>query len=1238
MSAKIHGSYSVRIAVALALGSVAVLAAAPQVRAADADTTVNKPASTDDATKLEEVTVTGSRIRRKDLTSASPLITIDSEQLESRAGLNLESYLNQLPNFNPAQTPTTENSDVQPSAVNTVGISTISLRGFGPNRNLVLIDGHRTTPVNALMETDINSIPAAMVDRVEIITGGASAVYGADAIGGVVNFITKKNYEGAQIDVQDSITQAGDGNETRVSTLLGSKIADGRGHIIMGMEYYNRDEAYQKNRSFFTNAWSDPHTASTNAFFGQEGYSGTTNLLATPSAAAENVIFANRIAAGGSPYSFGSSAVYQGLFFNPGGSIYTLNGPIGTSGYTGPTSGNGFGLYNTLDPAVANSATSTPPGVVQAWKHNDTDASLSSPQTRYSFFANGSFDITDNIQFYTDSRFAEGLTSTRLSAPPSVISGWNPQVPYNPTTDSPILPGTLTSASTQAQIQAVYNAFTANPTANAYTNPKFVGEGAAGAQHPVPWQLALLLNTRSVFGGPLSSTPGAYTSGGPVACAPQLLASECSSAATGATSSWSVDWIPYNALPARTTTDTSNTFQIDAGFKFPLHVGDWTGDVYYSRGQSNDYDAGYGQESLQRLDSVIASPDYGRGQTFQGNQNNSNATFGTSVPSTCTSGYYNSLFGGDVAPSADCLNAINATVQSVTQMQQDIVEANFNGTLFKLPAGDVSGALGYQYRRDSGQFQPDNLQATNSFLDQTVGLYPLGQLSQGEISDRDGYAELFVPIIGDLPFLKKLNLDIGGRYSAYSATPNAATFKVNIDAQLTNALRIRGGFNRATRAPNLGELYLGEQEYFGAGSNFGDPCSLRSIAPFGAGGAVPDTAGPDKALAPNKLASGQTPAGALSTYLICVAQMGGASSAAYQNFYQTTAQSPGGPSFFAWLNEQGNANLKSETADTWTGGIVFAQLSDNPWLAGISGSVDWWQVNIKNAIELADPDNAAFACYGAATVTTAAEAAAQAATAACQNVARLPSTGTGAVSTLEYSNQASIATAGVDVAFNWIAQLSDLGLKAIPGAVSFDSQDTFLDYYRTKNSPQSYEPVTNWKDSVGPALAGTNGGAYGYRLLAGLSYVLPSVSVRLQWRFLPSVNTIAHAAQQGIIANDAKVAAGGGGTLLSYIPDNSVAASAWNTFDLSVSWTINKTYSLRAGVNNLIDKQPAITGATTGYPVGTPLNSYCSASAAKAGCVNPQGYALANDGAGLTNAGFYDVYGRTFFIGGKAQF
>ena len=198
-------------------------------------------------------------------------------------------------------------------------------------------------------------------------------------------------------------------------------------------------------------------------------------------------------------------------------------------------------------------------------------------------------------------------------------------------------------------------------------------------------------------------------------------------------------------------------------------ISDWTGELYYSRGQSLTYDGGYGNESLQRLDAVIASPGYGQGQNFQGNFNNSSTNFGTSVPSHCTSGYYNSIFTPETAPSADCFNAINSTLQTYTAMEQDIVEANFKGTLFKLPAGDVSAAVGYQYRRDAGQFTPDNLQATNSFLDQTVGLYPLGTLQAQQIAAKDGYMELFVPLLSsDSKFLKKLNLDIGGRYSSYS--------------------------------------------------------------------------------------------------------------------------------------------------------------------------------------------------------------------------------------------------------------------------------------------------------------------------------------------------------------------------------------------------------------------------------------------------------------------------------------
>jgi iron complex outermembrane recepter protein len=1251
--------YSGRAAVAVVLGTVAMLSSSAPLWAADAEDTGPAPSvATANASApplLEEVTVTGTRIKRKDLESSSPLITVDSAQIEQRAGLNLESYLNQLPNYNPAQTPTTDNFDVQPSAVNTVGISTISLRGFGPNRSLVLIDGHRTTPVNALMVTDVNSIPEAMIDRVEIITGGASAVYGADAIGGVTNFILKKNFQGAQIDLQDGITQAGDGNEARVSALMGTRIGDGKGNIIMGLEWYDRSPAYQRNRDFYTNSWTDPNAPQTtsNALFAQGYNAYDSGIAAAPSNAALQAMFPNRPAgtgpvdaSGSHPplvYGFPQSGVIQNIYFNPGGSLWTQNGDIGTSGYTGlpPSASAGYGLQNALDGTMPNSS-ATP---VNTLKWNNPLAYVSSPQTRYSFFANGNYDLTDNIQFYSNARFAQSRTQTLLPTPTTAIFGWEANVPYNAMTDSPINPSLITNATPLTGpngLQAIAASFAANPTSsNPFWNPNFVPIGAKGAQHPVPWQLALLLDSRGPLGVPGAAANGPLFGGKPP-CFPELAASLCSSAAT---SSWQLWYLPQNGAPQRSTVDVSSSWQIETGFKFPL-FSDWTGDIYYSRGQSLNYENGYGNDSLNRFRAVIQSPGYGQGQQFQGNANGANVNFGTSVPSTCTSGFFNSIFTADKAPSADCQNAISAVLQTLTAMTQDILEANFQGTLFKLPTGDVSAALGYQYRRDSGQFTPDGLQSTNSFLDQTVGLYPLGTLQSQGLSSRDGYAELFVPVLTDVGFLKKLNLDLGGRYSASNVTSNSTTFKVNMEAQLGRAFRLRGGFNRATRAPNLGELYLGEQEYFGGGPQFGDPCSVRSNAPYGAGGAALDfsASGDPVNGAATTVVNSKGAAGALSTYLICQAQMGGAASATKTAYYTGSNQATqAAGAVFAWLNEEGNPNLRAETADTWTAGFVFNNLSDHPLLSGLSGSVDWWQVHIRNAIELDSPDYANFLCYGGATVTDAAGAAAQAATPACQNVGRLVSNGNPATTLLQYTNQATIGTAGIDAQINWIARLADMGIR-LPGAVTFSTQDSFLQYYRTTQSPASIDPVTDWKGSLGPTLLGTNPGAYSFRLFTSIGYTLPSFSVDLRWRFLPSVNSAEHAAQQAIIDNNNRVAAGSKGTILSYIPYTDLAAPAWSAFDLSGSWNVNSILQIRAGIDNLFDKKPAVIGVANGatpdkgYPPGTNLNAVCSAAAAAKGCVNPTTYSLPSDGGSLTNAGFYDTFGRTFFLGFRASF
>lgn len=1275
MSVQHSGSVSFMVRTAVALSAIAMAATAYPLWAADASGTTGGDSSTSSQPQLlaqattpapsarstasaattatlQEVTVTGTRIRRADLQAISPLVTVTADQITTRAGLNVESYLNQLPNFNPAQTPVTRSFDVQPSASNSIGISTISIRGLGANRGLVLINGHRTVPVNADMVTDINGIPAAMISSIQVVTGGASAVYGADALAGVTNFILKKNFEGAQIDVQDGETQAGDGNELEVSGIMGTNFANGRGNVTMDLEYYNRDGSFQRNRDYFTKAWTDPNAPQTdsNALFVQ-GYNGYFNFLpfSVASNAALAVSFPNRgVSPTGAPlvYGYPQSGTFSTLSFQPGGGLWDQTGPLSTSNYNGPTSGPlGYGLANSYDGTYPNSTFNPAPPETQTLKWNNPLAYVEAPQTRYSFYMNGHYDLTDEVQFYATARYAQSRTATILPTPTTAIFGWEANIPFNAATDSPINPALINNTTSQALLQGIYNSFKSNPTSsNPNWNPGFIGPGATGAQHPVPWQLALLLDSRGVNGVPPLAFLGPGFGGAPT-CYPEISSSLCSTTGPNAAhSSWQLSYLPQYGAPQRATNNLTQEWQIEAGFTFPLHLADWTADLYYSRGESMVYTQGLGNDSLQRFRAIIQSPDYGAGESFQGNANGANPNFGTSVPSTCTSGFYNAIFGADVAPSADCQNAIGVTLQSVTEMQQDIAEADFNGSLFHDWAGTISAALGFQYRRDAGLFQPDELQSTSSFLDQTIGLYPEAGQTQPEIAAKDGYGEFFIPLVSNLKALQKLVLDVGGRYSAFADTPNATTFKVDLDAQITHSFRLRGGFNRATRSPDLAELYLGEQEYFGFGPAFGDPCSLHSLAPFGAGGAAADLSPsgnlPGGGHVTWPVASGQTLAGARSTYLICQAQMGGATSPGAVDFYQSTAQTTSnGVAGFGWLNETGNANLHPETANTWTAGFVFSNLGDNAWIRGLSGSVDWWQYNIQNAIELESPDNANYLCYGTANVTSVAAAEAQAATPACQNVGRLVSNGTASTTLLQYTNQATIGIQGIDVELNWIAQLGDLGLK-VPGAIGFQTLDSFLDYYRTKQSPGSFDVNTNWKDSLGPTLAGTDPGAYGYRLNTTISYVLPSFSVNLHWIFLPSVNSASQAVQQSIIANNENVAATGRGTMLSYTPSTSIAAPAWSTFDLSFSWNVSHVLQLRGGIENLFGVDPANTGRSSGYPAGTNLNAVCSAAAAAKGCVNPSAYSLPNDGGSMTNTGFYEegLLGRTFFLGLRASF
>ncbi len=1140
------------------------------------------------AQELEEVTVTGSRIVRPELVANSPLVTVDTAALETKSGLNIESYLNQLPQYNPAASPVTTQFDVQISAVNSVGVSTISLRGFGPNRNLVLVNGHRMTPVNALMWTDINGIPSYMIKRVETITGGASAVYGADALGGVTNFIMKDDFQGVEADIQRSELEAADGAETRGYAMMGTNVGDGRGNITVGAEYYRRGEALRRNRDFYTNAWSDPWTPTADLFvFGYNGYS--TGFFNAPSQPGLTAVFGN---SNQCAITSVSCNILQGFRFNTDGTMFNLSGNNLQKflDHGGVVDGKEYSYQNTYD-----TTTLAQGQLIQTLKWNNPEGLIEAPQTRYSFFGSGKWDVADNVTFFARATYAESKTRTRL-IPTNASFGWEAQVPYDPATDSPINP-TLDPS--------LYAAAIADPTNPAYANPSFIAHGQPGAQHPVPVELAVLLNSRPNAAG-----------------------------------TWIAETYPDGSFPQRATLDTTNVWQIETGFDFRLPVKDWTGEFYWSRGQSSTYNVAIGDNSLSRWRALVNAPDYGLNSRLFGNSDGAAPNFGT-VPVTCTSGFYETIFMGDAVPSEDCRYAAEAPLQTRTQSQQDIGELTFQGGLFDGWAGEWRGALGVQYRKNALQFNPDILQSTASFNDQVIGVYPTGYMD-ASLDTKDYYVELLVPLLSDLRFLKKFELDMGGRESDYSTTGRNFTFKIDSNIQVNDWVRFRGGFNRAVRAPNLGELYLNLQEIFTGDGRFGDPCGVRSNAPFGAGGS-----GADPVLTPGEpdpvLASGQTAAGAQSTRLICEAQMGAAA-----NQYYDVANAPAGSGGrFAWVFNEGNPDLKPEKASTWTAGVVFSSRAESAWLSNLSLALDWWKFDITDAIQQYSIDYARYLCYGTVTVTNSAEAAAQAATEPCQNVPRNLGNGNPTTMLLRYDNQAAIATAGVDLQLNWMAALADLGLAKVPGRFGVNVQAAWLDYYKTKQSPFDFDVETDWKGSLGPMLTGTNPGAYSYKLNTMFSYVLPTWNFNLRWRHLPSVWPATKAAEQAIIDNNNRVAAGGDGVILSYTPGTAIKTPSYDAFDFSVTWNASDRFLVRFGVDNLFNKDPPVvgdnsnnpgaTGARRGYtPENTPdLTQVCGGAP---GCQNPTNYVLPSDGAGFTSPGFYDNLGRRYFLGFKASF
>ena len=192
--------------------------------------------------KLETITVTGSNIRRVDIETSNPVITIDRAAIQKTGKLTLGDLVQQLPAV------TGPNINPQINNSGGTGASSIGLRGLGSARTLVLINGHR------YLSGDPNAIPANMIERIEVLTDGASSVYGSDAVAGVVNFILRSDYQGAEFSSTYGISDHDDGESRGYQFTFGQ--SSDKGSIMAGISYNKTEQVLAGHRNFSKNAVS----------------------------------------------------------------------------------------------------------------------------------------------------------------------------------------------------------------------------------------------------------------------------------------------------------------------------------------------------------------------------------------------------------------------------------------------------------------------------------------------------------------------------------------------------------------------------------------------------------------------------------------------------------------------------------------------------------------------------------------------------------------------------------------------------------------------------------------------------------------------------------------------------------------------------------------------------------------------------------------------------------------------
>ena len=1010
-------------AVGVALAVAGLVAPNASLAADAAQTAAVKKA---DAPVINELIVTGSRISRPALESPVPVTAIAAQDLIATSTINIGDTLNQLPVLR--STFSQANSE---RFIGTSGLNVLDLRGLGTARTLVLVNGRRhvtSSPGDYLVDT--NTIPDDLLERVDVVTGGNSAVYGSDAVAGVVNFVLKRNFEGLRLSGQDGVSSRGDRAAHYFALVGGKNFAGDRGNIAVALEWSKADALYNTDREELTGAIS-----------GRSQF----NLRQIPD---------EPPVAGGAP---------DRLFFTG-----VRNGSISDGG---------------LITAVCNTATLT--NLARCRPGSGTTSLGRGLGQRYVFDHAGNLILSNPSVDFRD------LTTT--------YGGDNPS-----SGSSNTIGGLGSTLRNTGQLEPGMERYSANLLAHFDLSPAFR-----------PFVEAKYVRIYAdQEGGPSffqGSIPGFFGGGADLRCNNPFLTAQalatlksigrCRNTATSTftMSRDNIDFGPRRELHNR------ETYRIVGGFDGTFNT-DWTYNFAVNFGRFQDHNSALNNLKLFDLNGnddgfllatqAVNAPVGFSGDNFGTGANGQKVVCAVNaVTNTRPDCVPINLFGNG-APSAAALKFVNTTSINFQKADELDVTLNISGNsskYFNLPGGPVRFAVGAEYRSETAYSAYDALTASGGTF-----LNALQPFTPAKETVTEGYGEISVPLLKNKPFFDELTLTGAGRYSSYNnATGGVWSYNGGVYWAPIHDIRFRGSYGRSVRAPTQSDLYSTPSQNF---AFIDDPCDALHV-------------NNGTQFRTTNCAAAGVPVG----------------------FVNEPARS----ATLSYLSG-GNPNLKAETSDSYTVGVVL----EPHQLPGLSLTVDYYDIKVKNLIESVDIQTIVNQCYDSASLNNA----------YCGLLfPRDPAThlfATPYVGTASTLNFASQTTSGIDADLAWNHKFPNNSRLTFRGLLSW------------------VKDRTNYLDPINPSIATRQLGNLGDPAFKGqftVSYELPSgLYARYQFQYIGHQSIADYCDQHSCNGQPPKNAD-------EYpIVDYPVITYS----NLRVGFNLERKYDFYFGVDNLFDQLP----------------------------------------------------------------